>query len=306
MTMGRLTAWVKHVLATSNVMLNKAEPDYPCCTVNHPQGYPKFLSASYVRVGLNGLGHALLGPASVSTTLNGSAVTISCDTDYPFVNTLVYSINATVPFPFYIRVPGWSSPSASLVSVNSGPSASSSPDPSTGMVSVDIPVGASQVTLMLAANVRVEQRANSTIAVHYGALLYALDVGQVMQAGPPLSYNTHTPFATSYPIPPEAHDYTINNTLPWNIAIDPSTLVYQASNDSSSSLANPIWAPEGPPNSITAKGCQIDWPLDHGVPAPVPGNRTCLGAAMSVVLRPYGSMKIHMAEFPTVDLSETP
>ncbi|MCJ1310121.1 hypothetical protein MMC25_003782 [Agyrium rufum] len=334
------------------------EPNYPCCTVNHPQGYPKFLSSSFVRSGSNGLAHALLAPANVSTVLpSGALVSINCDTQYPFGLQIVYTIKSSAAFEFSIRIPEWSTMTNITVTPN-GPSPSAR-DAATGMVAISLPAGAASITVDLGASIKVVPRANSTIAIYHGALLYALDVGETSQtqspdlaqmrpAGeakyPPPSYQSGGPMhaasgqhrhhshrrgfaGSAQPIPAEAHDYIINNTLPWNIAIDPLTLVFHdslpATNSSISSpaqgrilrsttssaqsavLPQQVWAYRAPPSYITAKGCQIDWPLDNGVPGqvPLPGSWNCTGAMMDVVLRPYGSLRVHMAELPTVELS---
>ena len=293
------------------------EPNYPCCTVNHPQGYPKFLSASFATVGQNGLAHALLAPASLSTTLsNGAAVDVTCDTDYPFANVLQYTINATGAFTFSVRIPQWSTSSAPTVSMQGqvlpNPPAS---DAHTGMLSIPVSQGTTSLVLTLHPTISIEARANSTVSIHHGALLYALDVGETAQA---LGVDRQSGY-TGPNVPPQAHDYVMNNTLPWNFAIDPSTLVFHRNNDSAASnssstggreglLPSPIWARAAPPTWMTVKACQIEWPIVNDVPGPVPlvGERECAeDSVQEVVLRPYGSLKLHMAEFPTVDLGST-
>ena len=281
------------------------EPNYPCCTVNFPQGYPKFLSASFVRVGRNGLGHALLMPSNVSTVLpDGTLVAVSCDTNYPFGNTLHYTVDATNAFDFYVRVPQWATDFNFSLDSHAKYALR---DPHSGIVSVRVPAGKSTIVYELCSDINIEHRANSTVAIHHGPLLYALDVGHSIEALPPHYYHSHQPFPPAS-LPTHAHDYIVNNTRPWNIAIDSSTLAYHlvpSNSSNSSALPNPIWGPGAPPGYITAKGCQIHWPVDHGVPAPVPlpGNRSCMGKAMEVVFRPYGSLKVHMAELPTVNLT---
>ncbi|KAJ6441195.1 putative AC transposase [Purpureocillium lavendulum] len=79
------------------------EPQYPCCTVNHPQGYPKFVSNSWVAVGEKGLGHVLLGPSTVTARVNGGAVKVTCDTAYPFDDVLRYTVEAERDFDLYLR-----------------------------------------------------------------------------------------------------------------------------------------------------------------------------------------------------------
>lgn len=96
------------------------EPNYPCCTVNHPQGWPKFLSNSWVQVGTDGLAHVLLSPSSIKTTIsnNSAHVTIVCDTTYPFSDYLSYTITSSKSFKFYVRVPAWSDSFKTTITVN--------------------------------------------------------------------------------------------------------------------------------------------------------------------------------------------
>lgn len=102
--------------------------------------WPKFLSNSFVQVGDNGLAHALLGPGSAQATLSGGKVTVTATTAHPFLEQLSYTITATAPFDFYVRVPAWQGPSSSI-SVGNDSSRSQSPNPSTGLHKISIPRG---------------------------------------------------------------------------------------------------------------------------------------------------------------------
>ena len=296
------------------------EPNYPCCTVNMPQGLPKFLSASFARFGNDGIVHVLLGPAQVTTrTISDIEVTIACNTNYPFSSDLRYEISASAPFTLYLRVPSWFVPTKSSISLDdSGAQYPLDPDPHTGLTPVSLPAGTSTVQYSLGAAIRIEPRANSTVAVYHGSLLYALDVGQMSSVLAPDLYNvsyangTADPYNTNDPsLPPEVHDVAFKNQKPWNIGIDISTLTFHTISKitNESALPNPIFEYGAPPTYITGKGCQIEWPLFDGLPAPLPAlangttYRNCTRNLTDIVLRPYGSLKIHMAELPMVDLS---
>ncbi|KAL8940500.1 MAG: hypothetical protein Q9216_002787 [Gyalolechia sp. 2 TL-2023] len=285
-----------------------------------PQGLPKFLSASFVQVGKNGLGHALLSPARVSTTLSsGTHIDLTCKTTYPFSNSLHYTFNASAPFTLHLRLPAWATYyeiiSSSRSSSETYTSSSLVPDPHTGMLSVDL-LETGTVDFSFLTSIRTEDRGNDTISIYHGALLYALDVG----FSDSTTGNASTSSSTDDParenatatIPHQAHDHHITNTKPWNIAIDPSTLEYHTSTSNTTAgageaekaLPNPIWAYQAPPNFITVKGCEIEWGIESQLPTPPPGKgeRRCKGDVREVVLRPYGSLKVHMAVLPVMEL----
>jgi DUF1680 family protein len=269
------------------------EPNYPCCTVNHPQGYPKFLAASFVTVGDNGIAHVLLSPSSVTTKLRSGQVTVNCETNYPFDNLLTYTITASAPFEFFVRIPGWGL-SSSTFTLNTASAQSLSPDAQTGMHTLQISSGTSTLSLNIGNQIVLEPRANDTVSVFVGPLLYALELGFNVSSTAPASA-----------APPQAREYQIVNTTPWNIAIDPKSLVFKTNLSAGGDLKNPIWAPRGPPTWIEGKGCQIDWPIWKGFPGPVPtkDERNCTGGTVDIKLVPYGSAKVHMVELPTIDLS---
>ncbi|EXJ78636.1 hypothetical protein A1O1_09037 [Capronia coronata CBS 617.96] len=274
------------------------EPHFPCCTVNM-QGYSKFVPAMFVKVGDDGLAHALLGPSQVDTTLTRrNRVRIRCETNYPFSNHLDYEIKAGSSFRFSFRVPSWAVLEQSGLWVDSGKEHPLQPDHVTGLHTMIITAGRTRVEVVFGARVRIEPRANDTISIYHGALLYALPVAGDYRPSRPARYP-----GTS--APPEANDWEIFPREPWNVAIDSSTLkFYEYPNRYAASLPDPIWNEEAPPVSISALACKIDWHLEDGY-APEPplmGRRNCTGRAFPVELRPYGSAKLHMAELPTVDL----
>lgn len=290
------------------------EPNYPCCAVNHPQGLPKYLSAMFSGVGTNGtegIAHTLLGPASVRWTLSGgNQVSIECTTNYPFDNVFTYSISAKDSFTFHVRVPEWADVAGvKFTSDSSGyGSLSTDLDSSTRMQKINVPAGTSTLFYSLPASINLETRANDTVAVHYGALLYALEIGSTNTSTGPKFYNNVNETQPQGAAPEQAKDYQIFNTTTWNIAIDTSTLKYSSDvddSDTSAQLATPIFAPGAPPGKITGKGCEIDWPLYRAVPGPAPlkDQRKCIGEPFDITLRPYGSTKIRMLELPTIDLS---
>jgi len=276
------------------------EPNYPCCTVDFPQGYPKFLSASFARQGNYGIAHTLLGPAEVNATLAFDAhVHIKCETNYPFGHLLYYTIELDWgSFWFSFRVPSWAVLDRTTVSVGGLPPELVNPGETTGMHSVQVHAGKTVIVYEIGAEIRVEPRANDTVAIYHGALLYAVS--------PMGDYDFHAP--ARYPAgsgaPGQAHDWTIHPLSPWALAIDVSTLRFFEYPNRDEELRQDIWAEGAPPTTISVLACQINWSVTGGYASspPLKGDRNCTSRAFMVGLRPYGSAKLHMAELPTVDL----
>ena len=276
------------------------EPNYPCCTANHHQGYPKFLSSSYMRYGEHGLAHVLLGPSEVTTTTrSGAGVEIRCETQYPFDHNLTYIIKSDRDFVFFIRVPSWALRDKTSVAVNDKTSVMVDPDAQTGMHAINVVAGNTHLTYNLAAEVRIEQRASKTVTIYHGALQYAVAVNGIYTSKPPQQR-----YEEGSSAPEESRDWTILPNSTWSYAIDPSTLRFVSEKTEGKELPDPIFAEKAPPVGILVLACEIAWNLTGGyVSTPPPEERRqCFGKPYDIFLRPYGAAKLHIAELPTLDL----
>ena len=101
--------------------------------------------------------------------------TVTVDTLYPFGQMLQYKIEASAPFTFYIRIPGWEK-SGSYLNINGGRASALSPELKTSLQAVNIHEVETIVELYLDMEIEVEERSNGSIAVHRGPLFYAVDL----------------------------------------------------------------------------------------------------------------------------------
>lgn len=216
------------------------EPNYPCCTVNFPQGYPKLLSNSWVRTPAdNGLAHVVLIPSDIRVVLSHrqgdgfveDLVHIKCDTNYPFAHLTKYHVDSQEGFNFSIRIPEWvdiKNPETGIYLENGvdftgkdhtqtkGSSAGAQdlyrlkPDPHTGLHQIHLPAGPFSFSVYLSpfssrsdTKPVIKKRPNAAVAVTHGSLLFAHTLHG--------AYTPRRPARYQQPgeAPPESNDWTI-------------------------------------------------------------------------------------------------
>nr|GAT56206.1 predicted protein [Mycena chlorophos] len=261
------------------------EPNYPCCTVDFPQGWPKFITHAFLVTSDNkSLVHLYLGPFSTSVVLaNDNLVMANVETLYPFGDTLTTTITATKPFTYFVRIPSWIT--KGTISVNGGPQVAV--QPMNGLHAVPVNSGKTTLVFDLPADIRLESRPHGSIAVHRGVLNYAFDIPRIEKQ------------LSVHPAEPRAVDLEFTPADAWQYAIDPSTITYSNTPPASGVLPSPIYDAGLPPVTLSVAACPIDWPLDGDMfAAPPPENPTCVGSWRNIALWPFGAAKLRISEFP--------
>ncbi|KAJ7470923.1 hypothetical protein FB451DRAFT_1339761 [Mycena latifolia] len=259
-------------------------PNYPCCTVNHGQGWPKFISHSYMTSSdAKTLYHVLLSPTTFSSTLfNNNKVIVNAQTNYPFSSTINYHITADQAFSLGIRVPSWVPSSQISYAVDGGSNQTATAN-SAGYVVLNIASGSHTVTAVIPMSIQTEQTFNKAVAVSRGPLVYSLNI------------QFSTTVLASYAF--NSNDLQYSPTSAWQYAISTANLVY---NGDSSALLEYPFSQNNPMVSISANVCPISWATDRNSAAAPPASPAqCTGAQMNVKLVPFGNAKLRITEFPT-------
>ncbi|OJD33671.1 uncharacterized protein BKCO1_2800030 [Diplodia corticola] len=312
------------------------EPEFPCCTVNHPTAYPKMLMNSFLRLTPEPRGRALVAVLHaylIPSKLSIDGITISCESNYPFAPcAMLYSISTDQPFDFFIRVPRWATALSSIEirDAQAGSSrlyktfASNVEDAAlAGLHRVQIPAGGEyKVAVTLHADIRVEYHADKSVSISYGPLLYAYPIEYSVTTRPPRNYKDQVSDCPELDATAAGEadqgwqskvwDHDLLPTSAWGIAIDPGQkmkLVFSdpwldGKRERIRELPNPIWDAGASPVYIEVTAVAVDWPVRNGTaaePSAVDASST-RGKPFRAKLAPFGTAKLHMAQFPVVDL----
>ncbi|KAJ2894992.1 hypothetical protein MKZ38_007005 [Zalerion maritima] len=277
-------------------------PNYPCCTVNHVQGYPKFVASSYVKNGEDGLAHMLLAPTKVSTEIRGKRVSVECATRYPFDELLDYKIESEIDFDFAVRIPQWATSDAFVVAEEQSELVPIVPT-ADGLHHFAVSPGSSNVSVQLKMKVRIlEQKQHGTVSIYYGSLLYSARIPWKVTRLDPGSQRDRDE---------RCHEDELTPLAEWKYAIDPETAEVVETDEGHVSAydddktSRSIFGLEGNYPKLRVDAYPIEWPEDKGTASrPPSADALVLGPKTRIDLIPFGAAKLHIADFPRVKVIE--
>lgn len=270
---------------------------YPCCTANMHQGYPKFVQNLWYATSDNGLAALLFSPSSVTAKVDdGTVVSITETTDYPFSETINLSVNPQkkVAFPLYLRIPSWCKKAS--VSVNTAPVDLKTAN---GLLCINRTWNeGDMVEIIFPMEVLISRWYERSAAVERGPLVYALKMNERWSNKPFVGEDAKW-HGTNY--------REVTSETPWNYALvecpdEKITEQYQVTQKEEVPLFP--WNSTNAPVQIKTMAKRLPhWRLYNESAGPVPYS-IAYGMPYtetdSITLIPYGCTKLRITEFPVV------
>ncbi|MCS0606307.1 glycoside hydrolase family 127 protein [Streptomyces sp. LP11] len=267
---------------------------YRCCPHNYGMGWPYFTEELWLATPDKGLAAAMYAPSQVTAKVaDGTAVTVTETTDYPFDDTVTLTISAPKPlaFPLYLRIPGWcGSPQITAA----GAAVSAAAGPSWTVVRRTWRNG-DTVTLRFPQStvLRTWSGNHGVTAVDRGPLTYSLSIGEkyVQYAG-----------TSRFP------EYEVHATTAWNYGLAPNDGTWTFRRSGGALPADPFTR-DTVPVRITAPARKIaEWQADgQHVVSPVQDSPARSTAAVeTVTLIPMGAARLRISAFPTASPNGRP
>lgn len=261
-------------------------PNFGCCTANMHQGWPKFVANLWMATPDGGLAAVAYGPSIVTTEINGQAVRIIEETDYPFRDLLKFTIHCASPsrFPLKFRIPAWAK--KATITLPNGVSRSCTPG---SFAEIDrIWDDGDLITLHFPMEIEIERRYHGAVAISRGPLLYSLKIGEQWKA-----IGGTAPFM----------DWEIYPSTSWNygLILDVESPV-SAFRVEEQPLKEMVFHPENAPVKLRVMGRLIpEWRLENNWAGEIPQSPVRSHEVVEeLTLIPYGCTNLRITEFPIV------
>jgi Beta-L-arabinofuranosidase, GH127/Ricin-type beta-trefoil lectin domain-like len=259
---------------------------YRCCPHNYGIGWPYYVEEMWAATPDNGLVAQLHGPSRVTARVgDGTAVTVSADTAYPFGDTITFTVGTpkSLAFPLYLRVPGWCRQPSLTVD---GGAAAVAPGPSYAKIARTWRDG-DRVVLRLPMQTRVRTWTgnHNAVSVDRGALTFSLAVTENW---------TKTGGTDAWPT------REVRPGSAWNYGLDGATSF--AVTTGLGDVADPF-TPQNAPVRITTPARRIPgWLPDvDTVVAPLQASPAPSSEPVeTVTLIPMGAARLRITAFPTI------
>ncbi|MFF2230739.1 RICIN domain-containing protein [Streptomyces anulatus] len=264
---------------------------YRCCPHNYGMGWPYFTEELWHATPDGGLAAAMYAPSEVTAKVaDGTEVTFTEETDYPFTDTVTLSLTSPKPlrFPLVLRVPAWCADPE--IRVN-GQRVTAPAGPAFTRIERTWSSG-DEVTLRLPQRtaVRTWTENHGSVSVDHGPLTYSLRIGERYE---------RIGGSDTFP------EYAVHATSPWNygLVLDPARPTSSLRHRSTGrSPGNNPFTLEGTPLTLTARARRIpEWSADdEQVVAPLrPSPARSTEPVEEVTLVPMGAARLRITSFPT-------
>ncbi|HXG66949.1 MAG TPA: beta-L-arabinofuranosidase domain-containing protein [Blastocatellia bacterium] len=268
------------------------EPNFGCCTANMHQGWPKLAASLWMATPDDGLAAIVYAPCEVKTVVNGVRVRISEETEYPFRETIQFTINPDTPvtFPLKLRIPAWAR--QAVLTVNGGRLAGTRAG-EFYTVTRRWKKG-DRATLTLPMRVRVTRGYQDSVTLERGPLVYSLRIGEDWRK---------LDKGMRRPAKPPAADWEVHPTTAWNYAIK----INAARPEESAQVVEKAvgeypFSADGAPVELRVQGRRLpEWTVVKGSAGPLPKSPVASREPEeTLTLIPYGAAKLRITAFPQV------